>query len=415
MTTGCSTTSAVRRGFATHLIRRSLRGRRLIRAAQQRSPTGMRASARAAFTLLELMLVMLIIAILAALVLPALEKAKARAKRIECVSQLRGMGAAFHLFAHDHGSAFPFQVSTNEGGSREFVHGGFALGDNFYFAYRHFQVISNELGLPRLLVCPADRGRTNAAGFPVLRNDNISYFAGVTADYSKPDSLLAGDGNLTDGAGSGAILKLATNGSPAWTSGCHEYKGNILFADGHVEQLNGGGLVGAIYNSGVPVNALFVPVAQPGGSVTVVNNSSSVLQQFFSDPALAAAPRATPAALPQDARAATNRARPLPVAVDVQVMAQRALTNQLAKAATNRIARLTNDALATVSSATPGAEGGAGNVFVFVLKPELVFPWWVLIMLLAILLALFLGWKVAQHRRQARLQRLIPLSPLGLE
>ena len=357
---------------------------------------------------------MLIVAILAALVLPALEKAKARAKRIECVSQLRGMGAAFHLFAHDHGSAFPFQVSTNEGGSREFVHGGFALGDNFYFAYRHFQVISNELGLPRLLVCPADRGRTNAAAFPVLRNDNISYFAGVTADYSKPDSLLSGDGNLADGAGSGAILKLATNGAATWTSGCHEYMGNFLFADGHVEQLNGGGLEGAIFNSGVTVNALFMPVSQPGGSVTVVNNNSSgVLQQFFNGPAAATVNRATPALQQSDARVTTNRARPLPAAVDVQALAQRALTNQLAKAVTNRVARLTNDALATVSSATPGTEGGAGNVFVFVLKPELVFPWWILIMLLAILLALFLGWRVAQHRRKARLQRLVPLSPLG--
>ena len=359
------------------------------------------------------MLVMLIVAILAALVLPALEKAKARAKRIECVSQLRGMGAAFHLFAHDHGSAFPFQVSTNEGGSREFVQGGFALADNFYFAYRHFQAISNELGLPRLLVCPADRGRTNAAGFPVLRNDNISYFAGVTADYSKPDSLLSGDGNLVDSAGSGAILKLATNAPGEWASGCHEYKGNILFADGHVEQLNGGGLVSAIGNSGVAVNALFVPITQPAGSVTLVDNSSRVFQQFFNDTAATTATRTTPAPFQPEARAATNRARPLPVALDVQALAQRALTNQLAKAATNRIAGLTNDALVTVSSAASGAEGGAGNVFVFVLKPELVFPWWILIMLLAILLALFLGWKVAQHRRNARLQRLVPLSPLG--
>jgi prepilin-type N-terminal cleavage/methylation domain-containing protein/prepilin-type processing-associated H-X9-DG protein len=373
----------------------------------------LRTPAHAAFTLLELMLVVLIIAILAALVLPALDTAKARGKRIECVSQLRGIGTAFHLFANDHGNAFPFQVSTNEGGSREFVHAGFALADNFYFAYRHFQTISNELTLPRFLVCPSDRGRTNAPGFPGLRNDNISYFAGVTADFSKPDSLLSGDGNLTDATGSGAILKLATNAPGVWTSGCHEYKGNILFADGHVEQLNGGGLISAIDNSGVPVNALFVPISQPAGSVTVANNSSTVLQQFFSDPSAATATKGTPAPQPQDARAATNRARPLPVAVDVQALAQRALTNQLAKAATNRIAGLTNDALATVSSAAPGAEGGGGNVFVFVLKPELVFPWWILIMLLAILLAMFLGWKVAQHRRKARLQRLVPLSPLG--
>ena len=46
-----------------------------------------------------------------------------------------------------------------------------------------------------MLVCPADL-RPPAGNFAALQNTNVSYFVGVTADYSKPASILAGDGNL---------------------------------------------------------------------------------------------------------------------------------------------------------------------------------------------------------------------------
>ena len=183
-----------------------------------------------AFTLIELLVVIAIIGILAALYLPAVARAKIRATQVRCVGNLRQVGLAFQMFAEDHNGRYPMQVPVRAGGSMEFTAGG--------YAFRHFQSLSNELVLSKVLLCPADKQRT-AAAWQSLTNDNISYFVGLDAVSGKPGYLLSGDRNLTNQtAAGGGILYLSTNAMAGWSAELHNFKGNALFADGRVEPLD---------------------------------------------------------------------------------------------------------------------------------------------------------------------------------
>lgn len=230
-----------------------------------------RGNPTAAFTLLELLVVISIIVILAALLLPALAKTKAKANRIACLNNLKQVGAASHLFAHDHGDKFAMEVSTNQGGSLEYNGWAPNIAGLFAYSFRNFQVMSNELGNPKVLVCRSDT-RSPATNFATLKDLNVSFFTGLNADPGKPNSVLAGDWNLTNSVTQPASPAALTEFNFTWTKKVHEERGNVLFADGRVELLRSFSLS----KSTGPASAPIQPTSTQGGSRGTTSQAGAI-------------------------------------------------------------------------------------------------------------------------------------------
>ncbi|MCO5052506.1 MAG: hypothetical protein M9920_09400 [Verrucomicrobiae bacterium] len=107
-----------------------------------------------------------------------------------CVAQLKQIGLAFRMWAADHNDKFPFNTSTGAGGTQELCSRG---GDGFdASASVHFQVMSNELNSPKILVCPADTAKHPATDFRQLQAVNVSYLvrSGAKIDETNPEEIL---------------------------------------------------------------------------------------------------------------------------------------------------------------------------------------------------------------------------------
>ena len=150
------------------------------------------ASEKTAFTRLELVMVLATTGLLAGLALPLLGSTKSRSDQVSCLSNLRQIGHAFHLWANEHGDKNPWWTAIRDGGSYvspgEILPPGWAPARNN--AYFQMAFISNELRTPKILVCPADPRKAIADTFtdfyngPTYKNNAVSYFIGLHSFFA---------------------------------------------------------------------------------------------------------------------------------------------------------------------------------------------------------------------------------------
>jgi len=187
-------------------------------------------SHRLAFTLIELLVVVAIIAILASLLLPALARAKVKAKEITCVNNLKQISLGIRLWAGDQGDKYPCNVDYAKGGSKDSPD----WTDNF-------RVCSNEIRASAIFVCPLDLTRKPATNWTTMRGDlNVSYFVGKSTTDARTQDILCGDRNVIGGGGGldpswGTFL--GTSIDAAWDQTLHNYRGTLAMGDGSARKI----------------------------------------------------------------------------------------------------------------------------------------------------------------------------------
>ncbi len=154
---------------------------------------------RAAFTLIQLLVVIAVIAILAALLLPALSRAKARAYRAQCMSNLRQLSLAWQMYPDDNGGLLPANgYVLNPGDARLWVLGSEHVHPEFftnpdYLVNPRYALLADYLKNPRVYKCPSDRADPNVFGtvYRKVRSYSLnSYLGWGWPPNDKPNSTL---------------------------------------------------------------------------------------------------------------------------------------------------------------------------------------------------------------------------------
>jgi prepilin-type N-terminal cleavage/methylation domain-containing protein/prepilin-type processing-associated H-X9-DG protein len=258
-----------------------------------------------AFTIVELLVVIAIIALLAVIQIPALANTKSKVERIHCSDNLKRVGVAFRTWTENNYGRPPMFVSQYDGGAASAV-GTIATaswtgGPNPNAnkgVYWMFMVMSNELTTPKVLFCPTEDSSSHSVGSSFItqaevfgpqisggpvgyQNDfNVSYFVGVDANSTLPNMLLAGDHNLGTGGNSavkvGSFISAGTNAfwnalAIGWPANNHDKQGNVLLADGSVQNLTTTQFRSSLNNSGDRGRTAGVFTLAPGSAGFGIN------------------------------------------------------------------------------------------------------------------------------------------------
>ena len=240
-----------------------------------------------AFTKVELLVTIVVIAILAVVAAVVLDKARQRARRIQCINNLRQVSMGFRLFSADGSPDYPF-TSLSNGAA---VLPGITPFDSKTPAdlWKLYQAAANDISSPRILVCPGDPVRISADSFgtngpstefshAAQRLNALSYFASIDANEQYVENIHMGDRYLTRdpeakteaptaflfgqhdvGYGSTSLPTLR------WISSVHGGGGNATFMDGSGHFLTTAKLREALRKQGTATNRIWLPNSDATG------------------------------------------------------------------------------------------------------------------------------------------------------